>query len=114
MTITLNLIVAPPDLKLREQYEFDLNTRTISRLPLELEASRRIAFVRMAAQLGDGNTADLLHGLARRHPCRRTRLTAWQALSALKPAEAGRFWTEATADATPLVAKHARRMLDAG
>lgn len=113
LTISLNLIVAPPETRLREQYEFDLATSTIARLPMELEASRRVLFVSLAARLGNGNTAQLLEDLARQHPCRRTRLTAWESLVALLPAEAQRFWTQAVADAAPLVANHARRKLAA-
>ncbi len=110
-TITLNLLIAPPEVRLREQYEFDLATRTIARLPAELEASRRVAFVALSAQMGDGNTAQLLEDLALVHPCRRTRLTAWQALVALKPGEAERCWQRAAGDAAPLVANYARRQL---
>lgn len=113
MTITLNLMIVPPEISLREQYEFDLSTRTISRLPSELEASRRVSFIALSARLGDGNTAQLLEDLAQQHPCRRTRLTAWQAVAALVPAEARRFWEKATADAAPLVVNHARRRLAA-
>jgi len=113
MTITLNLMLAPPELRLREQYEFDLSTKTIARLPTELEASRRVSFVELSARLGDGNTAQLLEDLARQHPCRRTRLTAWQALAALLPKEATRCWEQACRDAAPLVVNHARRQLAA-
>ena len=113
MTITLNLLISPPELRLREQYEFNLTTRTISRLPSELEASRRVSFVQLSARLGDGNTVQLLQDLARQHPCRRTRLTAWQSLVALVPTEATRFWQMAAADAAPLVVNFARRQLAA-
>ena len=111
MTITLNLMVVPPDIRLREQYEFDLATRTISRLPSELEASRRISYVALGARLGNANTADLLEGLALKHPCRRTRLMAWESLIVLRPDEAERCWRRAADDPAPLVAKHARRKL---
>ncbi len=111
MTITLNLMLSPPAVRLREQYEFDLNTRTIARLPAELEASRRVSFIELTARLGNGNTAQLLEDLAQQHPCRRTRLTAWQALTTLLPQQARRFWEKACADAAPLVVNHARRRL---
>lgn len=113
MTITLNLMIVPPEIRLREQYEFNLATKTISRLPSELEASRRVSFVALSARLGDGNTAQLLEDLAQQHPCRRTRLTAWQALTSLVPDESTRFWQKATRDTAPLVANHARRKLAA-
>lgn len=114
MTITLNLLIAPAEVRLREQYEFDLHTSTISRLPAELEASRRVSFVALSAQLGNDNTVDLLLDLAQKHPCRRTRFTAWQSLCSLKPEEAERFWTMASSDPTPLVSRQARRKLADG
>ncbi len=114
MTITLNLLISPPEVRLREQYEFDLATKTIARLPAELEASRRVTFIELSSQLGDGNTAQLLEDLAQLHPCRRTRLTAWRSLCALMPAEAIRFWEKASEDTAPLVANYARRKLAGG
>ena len=108
-----DLMVSPPEIRLREQYVFDLVSRTIARLPAELEASRRVAFIELSARLGDGNTAQLLEDLAQQHPCRRTRLTAWQALSNLRPMEALRFWQKAADDTAPLVANFARRQLAA-
>ncbi len=111
LTITLNLIIVPLQVRLREQYVFDLSTSTIASLPAEVEASQRVRFVALSAKLGDGNTAQLLQDLALTHPCRRTRLTAWESLCALVPKEAQRFWELACADLAPLVAKHARSKL---
>ena len=113
LTITLNLMVVPQDLRLREQFVFDLASKTISALPAELEASRRVSFVALAGALGNANTAQLLEDLAVQHPCRRTRLAAWHALTRLLPAQQQASWTRATRDSAPLVANEARRRLAA-
>lgn len=111
LTITLNLLVAPPETRLREQYHFDLDRHTVSSLPAEMEASERVSFVAMAGALGDGNSAQLLDDLAQRHPCRRTRLAAIESLSQLLPERTEALWERATRDASPLVSKRARQML---
>jgi hypothetical protein len=99
LAITLNLMVATPGVRLRDH-------------PGELDTSRRISIVKMAGQVGDGDTRDLLDGLSRQHPCRRTRIAACDSLSRLEPAEAARTWERASADPEPLVASTARRRLE--
>ena len=111
LTITLNLMVALPESRTRDQFYFDLATRTISGYPNELQASVRASFVRLAGHIGDANTAQLLSDLAARHSCRRTRLTAFEALCQQQPASAAQVWAKATTDPAPLVANAARRHL---
>lgn len=111
LTITLNLMVSLPEGRYRDQYYFDLATRTISGYPNELQASLRSSFVRLAGLAGDANTTQLLSDLAARHPCRRTRLTAFEALARQQSGLAADVWRRATADAAPLVANAARRRL---
>ena len=111
LTVTLNLLISVPETRLREQYHFDLDRKTIAALPAELEASERVSFVSMAGGLGDANTAQLLDDLADRHPCRRTRIAAADALCRLVPGEAGRVWERATRDPAPLVRDRARQRL---
>ncbi len=111
LTITLNLMVALPESRTRDQFYFDLATKTISGYPNELQASVRASFVRLAGHVGDANTAQLLGDLAARHSCRRTRLTAFEALCQQQPASAAQVWTQAAADPAPLVANAARRHL---
>ena len=111
LTVTLNLLVAPPETRLREQYHFDLDRRIVSSLPAEMEASERVSFVAMAGAIGDGNSAQLLDDLAQRHPCRRTRLAAIESLSRLQPERTQALWERASGDASPLVSKQARQML---
>jgi len=111
LTITLNLMVSLPESRSRDQYYFDLATMTISGYPNELQASVRGSFVRLAGHAGDANTVQLLSDLAARSPCRRTRLTAFEALCRQQPQSAAAIWEKATADPAPLVANTARRNL---
>lgn len=111
LTITLNLIVSLEESRNRDQYYFDLATRTISGYPNELQANLRASFVRLVGYAGDANSVQLLSDLATRHPCRRTRLTSFEAWSALERDSAVRIWEKATADPAPLVANSARRHL---
>lgn len=111
LAITLNLMVATPGVRLRDQYFFDLARGTILDHPGELDTSRRISIVRMAGQVGNGDTRELLDDLSRRHPCRRTRLAACDSLGQLDPADAARTWERACGDREPLVAHTARRRL---
>jgi hypothetical protein len=113
LTITLNLMVAHPEVRIRDQFFFDLSAGTIAFYPPELASSTRVALVDLAGHLGDGNTQELLKDLAIKHPCRRTRLTAFEALSRQRPEEVGAIWEEATKDASPLVANAARRRISA-
>ena len=112
MTITINLITALPESSVRDQYFFDMRTRTISGHPSELIVSRRATFVRLAGYVGDANTQGLLHDLAARHPCRRTRLTAFDALSRQLPESVTEIWETAAADRDALVSRTARKRLE--
>ena len=111
--ITLNFMVATPDVQLRDQYFFDLDQGTILDLPGESDASRRISFLKLAGHVGDGNTQQLLDDLSQQHPCRRTRLAACDSLSRLSPADAIRVWERACRDKESLVVHAARRRLQA-
>jgi len=111
LTITVNLMVADRDSLLRDQYFFDLATRTIAGYPPELAATKRQSLLNLAGFLGDDNTAQLLNDLALRHPCKKTRLSAFNALSRQQPHEAASIWGRASADPAPLVANTARKRL---
>ncbi|MGH8222055.1 MAG: transposase [Woeseiaceae bacterium] len=111
LTITLNLMVANPEVGFRDQYFFDLASRTIASYPPELAASSRVSLLNLAGYLGDTNTPQLLSDLAAKHPCRRTRLTAFEAWCRQQPDEAASIWEKASSDPAPLVANTARRRL---
>jgi hypothetical protein len=111
LSISLNLMLAAPTALLRDQYTFDLERGTI-RDHVTTLSSKRVSLLRMASYLGNGDTVDLLQSVARRHPCRRTRLTATQACVALQPAEAQTHWRRAAGDPEELVRRAARAALD--
>jgi len=111
LSITLNLMVETPEVRSRDQYFFDLERRTITNYPAESDGSRRVNVVTMAGLAGNSETCQLLTDLALRHPCRRTRLTAYESLAKLLPDDAARIWERATADASPLVVNQAHARL---
>ncbi|MDB5971461.1 MAG: hypothetical protein JWQ90_3911 [Hydrocarboniphaga sp.] len=113
MSITLNFMISTPDVRLRDQYFFDLERSALLDYPLELDGSRRISVIRMAADVGDANTQQLLNDLAASHPCRRTRLAAYEGLVKLRPQDAELVWRKAGSDSQALVADAARSRLDA-
>lgn len=113
LSITLSLMVQLPELLSREQFYFDLQHRTISGFAPNSTTSRRIDIVAMAGQAGNAETCQMLSDLARLHPCRRTRLTAYESLARLLPADALKIWERAADDRAPLVANEARARLAA-
>lgn len=113
MSITLNLMLSSPEVRIRDQYFFDVENRVLLGFPPELDGSRRVSLVEMAGHAGNADTRQLLTDLATSHPSRRTRLTAFEALERLAPDNAEAVWDMASGDAEPLVAKAARRRLDA-
>lgn len=108
LTITLNLMIQPE--ALRDQYNFDLSRRVITS-GLDAQAAARSSLMAVAAYVGDDNSIGLLEELALRHPCRRTRLAAFEAICRARPNAAATTWEIACADKSPLVAKTARQKL---
>ena len=112
LSISLNLMVSTPDVRTRDQYFFDADKRTLMRFPHELDGSRRISLVELAGYTGNAESVELLQGIAQRHPCRRTRLTALEAMERLIPADAERIWAAACDDHEKLVSRTARERMD--
>jgi hypothetical protein len=111
LSVTLNFMVDTPEVHTRDQYLFDLERGVLLDYPPELDGSRRISVLKMAAQLGNEDTRQLLDDLARSHPCRRTRLAAWEAQARLRPEDAARIWGTAARDREHLVAQAAAERL---
>lgn len=109
LTVTLNLMVAA-QCALQDQYQFDLASRTISAVG-DTHAAGRMSLISLAASIGDEQTIGLLHDVATKHPCRQTRLSAFNALSEKSPTEAPAVWRQAARDPAPVVANAARRRL---
>jgi hypothetical protein len=103
LSLSLNLMVATPDVRVREQYFFDTQNSTLVDYPGGVDSTVRASILELAAEVGDDDTRQLLHDLSHAHPCRRTRLAAFQSLAQLSPAEEAQIWEEACRDPEPLV-----------
>jgi hypothetical protein len=108
LTITLNLMVQSE--AMHDQYHFDLARRVITS-GLDAQAAARTSLMALAGYLGDANSTGLLEDLAKRHPCRRTRLAAYEAICRQQPQAAASTWEKACGDPSALVAKTARQKL---
>lgn len=113
LSISLNLMIASPGDRLRDQYFFDIETRTLAEHSQQMEGSHRVSIIELAGHAGNEDTCEALQDLAARHPCRRSRLSSFQSLERLLPGESERLWRLAARDREPLVANFARRRLDA-
>jgi len=109
LTITLNLMVAGRE-QARDQYHFDLSSRTISSVG-DPSASGRLSLLRLAGVMGNEESEELLGRVAMSHPCRQTRLGAFESLAQRKPAARANIWAEATQDREALVANTAKKKL---
>lgn len=108
LTITLNLMVQSE--VVRDQYHFDLARRVITS-GLDAQAAARTSLMAIAGHVGNATSVELLEELALRHPCRRTRLAAYEAICRQQPSSAEQTWERACADNSPFVAKTARQKL---
>jgi hypothetical protein len=113
LSITLNLMVSSPNLRLTEQYLFDLERKILIGYPQDIDSSRRSSLLEMASHIGDDNTKELLNDLSKAHPSRRTRLAAFESLAALNPEISSQIWERACNDREPLVADAGRKSLRA-
>lgn len=111
LTITLNLMVVHPEVRIRDQFYFDLASRTIASFPPEIGSSSRVALLNLAGHLGDADTQQLLSDLATSHPCRRTRLSAFDAWARQRPMDSAAIWEKASRDSALLIAHAARKRL---
>lgn len=109
MSITLNLLVSPPEARMREQYYFDLGSQTVSGYPDESDTSKRQSFFDIASRIGNADTRQLFDDLSRLHPSPRTRLNATEAVERMDPQAPA--WERACDDPAELVRRVARQKL---
>jgi hypothetical protein len=107
-SISLNLLLAPPETNLANQYLFDLDSCTI-RDYVKTAGTSRIMLCRIARHVGDGTTINVLESLAARHPSERVRATAYESWAALDAGSRERIWAQASDDSHTLV----KRLADA-
>lgn len=113
LTVTLNLMVSLPDARMRDQTYFDTARSIIVDYPIDTDASKRVSLMKLAGHMGNADTAQVLNDIARRHPCRRTRLAAFEALSEQLPDRVAEIWEQAARDPSPFVANAAGSRLAA-
>lgn len=82
LSISLNLMLIPPEIDVVDQHYFDLQTRRVASV-LGIHNDRVILLCKLAAALGGAVSQDLLRGLAEQHPAARVRAAALDALVAL-------------------------------
>lgn len=111
LSITVNLMISSPTIRIRDQYVFDLDRQVLTGYPQDLDGSRRVSIMKMAAHVGDPNTQQLLDDLSRIHPSRRTRLAAFESLAELDPCRRHQIWEAACRDRDVLVAQAGRKAL---
>jgi hypothetical protein len=112
LSVTLNLMIALPEVRTRDQYYFDTTRKVIMEYVPDTSASKNVSLIRMAAHLGNSTTRDLLTTLTKEHPCRRTRLSAFEGLAIRDPSRSIEVWQSACSDPAPLVVQAARRHLE--
>lgn len=102
-SMSLNLMVANEEkASLTHQYYFDVENQCIKDY-VESYSTKRVSMVNAMRFIGDESSVDILWNVARRHPCNRTRISAFESLIALKPEEADRVLSAATSDSDELV-----------
>jgi hypothetical protein len=112
LSITLNLMLFTPEVRLRDQYHFDVSKRVLMEGPAENDSARRASIIELAGHVGNADTEQLLSDIALKHPSRRARLAAFESMDRLQPARKEEIWKAASRDRERLVSNAARRKLD--
>ena len=110
-SMSLNLLIVSPSVRMSNQYTFDLENRKI-RGYVPNAGGGRVMLARLAKYVGDGRTACILDAIASRHPQPRLRWTAYESLAKLDNANAVRIYECAANDRDPFVRRQARDLLD--
>jgi hypothetical protein len=111
LSISLNLLLAPPETNQRDQFLFDLESSRIAQYARNT-ASTRLTMCRIARHIGDARTASLLDELSCEHSSPRVRLAATESLSFLEPSSRGKIWSRCMEDPSPLVRDYAAKQIE--
>jgi hypothetical protein len=101
-SVSVNLLLATTEMNLKPQFYFDCEDSRLVNY-VKNGASGQVMICRLAAHLGDGNTASLLRSLAFNHPGPRLRVEAYRAFVGLEPSDAETMWKRAAEDSHELV-----------
>ena len=107
-SISLNLVL--PLAEPQEQLFFDLASSTVTGHG-SAPGADIAALCRLATYLGGAHTLPALEEIAHRHACRRARVAAYGAWSALAPEAEREVWRQALDDPAPLIRDEARSRL---
>ena len=110
-SISLNLMIHPPDLHSKDQYFFDAQSDKLGDF-VPTPGTGRVMLCRLAKHVGNEASASLLHDVALVHGSRRVRAEAWRSLVALEPAGRESIGREAMLDRDPFVQAVALSILD--
>jgi HEAT repeats len=111
-SISLNLMLARPEVDWSNQYWFDLDRYIIQDFVQRPSTSGRVALCRLAGALGNGATINILESIASHHEMPRVRASAYESLAALTSSAAQTIWEQAIQDRHPFVRDVARRVVD--
>ncbi|MFN0141368.1 MAG: HEAT repeat domain-containing protein [Pyrinomonadaceae bacterium] len=111
-SISLNLLVSPPEQGYKDQYCFDFNSQTISS-DVATTNMCRIMLCKLASYIGDGRSVNLLESLSKNHPTPRVRAEAYASLASLEPGDREKIWQTAILDKSLFVRKRATNNLGA-
>ena len=111
-SISLNLMLGPPEFGLAEQYCFDFNTSSVTN-HVQTTNAPRLMLCQLAQYVGNGKTVNLLESLAEKHPTARVRAKAYNSLAVLESNQAEHIWEKAAADKSQFVQKLARKEIGA-
>lgn len=110
LSASLNLMAIPPGHQQNSQYIFDLENNKILD-HIRIHTGIREFIIDLAKILGNDESCGLLEQIGQKHPCQRTRASAIQALTELRPSECERLWRMAESDPSPLIRTSEGRQL---
>jgi hypothetical protein len=109
-SVSLNLMIARPEEYARDQYFFDLESETISKVSGK-QNSGGVLICEMAGVIGDSTTAAALDALSATHGSARVRAACYTSLAKLEPSSVEQVWNRALSDPHAYVRKTALHTL---
>jgi hypothetical protein len=82
-SVSINLLITEAATRLRPQHIVDPVRSIITGYPLGTISSRRVVLMKIASEIGDGNTLDILDQIKKTTPCHRTRSASEGAIDKL-------------------------------
>lgn len=110
-SMSLNLLIVSPSVRLSNQYFFDLQKCELSGY-VPNAAGGRVMLAELAKYVGNGRTASLLDSVSRRHPHSRLRWAAYDSLAVMDTSSAERIYERAADDTHPFVRGMAKSKLE--